>query len=118
MNYVDLTEIRYDHDPSMLGRVFRKHRAFESEPEFRLAISLRIAEEFGVPVPDRGISVQVDLDLLVDQVVLGAAISPVQQEKLLQRLERTGLQDRLGRSTLLGRPRYVMATRRAPHGQD
>ena len=117
VNYVDLTETPCD-DPPMLGRFFRKHRAFESEREFRLAISLRMAEESGVRVPDRGISVHVDLHLLVDQIFLGASISPVQQEKLFQRLERTGLGDRAEWSTLLGRPRYFVTPPPAPHAQD
>lgn len=107
VNYIDLTEVPYDTHTD-LDRFFRKHRAFESEREFRLAISLRMAEEFGVRVPDRGILVHVDLDLLVDQVVLGASFSRAHQEDLFQRLERTGLQDRLERSTLLGRPRYFV----------
>ena len=105
VRYVDLTEVPSE-DPPMLDRFFRKHRAFESEREFRLAISLRLAEEFGVHVPKHGISVHVDLHLLVDRIVLGAGISPVQHEELFECLEHAGLQDRLEWSTLLGHPRY------------
>ncbi len=35
----------------MEERFFIKHRAFEWEQEFRVVISVRMAEEFGVPVP-------------------------------------------------------------------
>ena len=64
----------------MLERFFYKHRAFESEREFRLVISLRMAEEFGVGVPEDGISVEVDLDLLINRIVLGSTISSEQRE--------------------------------------
>ena len=55
VTYVDLTQVRMKHT-GMLGRFFHKHRAFELEREFRLAISLRGAEEYGVQVPEDGIS--------------------------------------------------------------
>ena len=117
VSYVDLTQVPTE-DPDMLKRFFRKHRAFESEREFRLVISLRMAEEFGVRVPDCGISVRVDLDLLAQRIVLGAHIPRAQMEDLLERLKGAGLQDRLEKSTLLGRPRYVSipsTTRRPSH---
>src|SRR5260370_18853748 len=54
VRYADLTQVRI-RGAEMLDRVFFKHRAFEWEREFRLAISVRMAEEFGVAVPDNGI---------------------------------------------------------------
>jgi putative SOS response-associated peptidase YedK len=50
VEYVDLTQIRMK-GAAMLDRFFYKHRAFEWEREFRLAISLRAAEEFGLRSP-------------------------------------------------------------------
>jgi hypothetical protein len=50
VQYVDLTQVRMR--AGMLERFFFKHRAFEWEREFRLAISLRMAEEFAVEVPE------------------------------------------------------------------
>ncbi len=44
VDYVDLTQVRMT-GVGMLGRFFFKHQAFEWEREFRLAISLRTAEE-------------------------------------------------------------------------
>jgi hypothetical protein len=52
VRYVDLFETRLR--TSMEKRFFDKHRAFEWEREFRIAISLRMAEECGVPVPGLG----------------------------------------------------------------
>jgi hypothetical protein len=106
VEYVDLTQIRMK-GIGMLDRFFHKHRAFEWEREFRLAISLRMAEEFGVKVPADGILVEVDLDGLVERIVLGSTASDEEREVVTHHVERAGLGDRLCRSTLLGRPRYI-----------
>ena len=106
VTYVDLTQVRMT-DVGMLERFFHKHRAFESECEFRLAISLRMAEEFAVQVPEDGVSVEVDLDCLLERIVLGSTTSPEEREQIVRLVENAGLGDRLERSTLLGRPRYI-----------
>jgi hypothetical protein len=46
VQYVDLLEVRMN--VGMLERFFCKHMAFSWECEFRMAISLHIAEEYGV----------------------------------------------------------------------
>jgi hypothetical protein len=71
VDYVDLTQVRM-RGAGMLSRFFFKHRAFEWEREFRLAISVRTAEEFAVSVPPDGIFVEVDLKVLIDRIVLGS----------------------------------------------
>lgn len=91
----------------MLGRFFFKHRAFEWEREFRLAISMRMAEEFAVQVPHDGIFVDVDLTLLVERIVLGSTTTATERAIVAEHVERAGLSDRLEESTLLGKPRYV-----------
>jgi len=73
VRYADLMKVRMN--VSMLHRFFYKHKAFAWEREFRLAISVRTAEEFGVRVPELGIEVSVDLDALVDRIMLGPALS-------------------------------------------
>jgi hypothetical protein len=106
VEYVDLTQVRLKR-VGMLDRFFIKHRAFEWEREFRLAISLRPAEEFAVQVPPEGIFVDVDLDVLVEHVVLGTTMSSEERRRVTEALEAAGLADRTRLSTLLGRPRYV-----------
>lgn len=106
VDYVDLTKVRLK-GASMLGRFFFKHRAFEWEREFRLAISLRTAEEFGVSVPTDGISVQVDLNMLIDRIVLGSTITDEEREGISEHVAQAGLEDRLELSSLLGLPRYI-----------
>lgn len=106
VQYVDLTQIRM-RGVAMLDRFFFKHRAFEWEREYRLAISVRMAEEFGVPVPEDGILVDVDLPVLIDRIVLGSTTTETERATVAQHVAAAGLSDRLELSTLLGRPRYV-----------
>ena len=90
-----------------LERFFYKHQAFSWEQEFRLAISLGMAEEFGVIVPELGIEVSVDTSALVKRIVLGPALADAEREQVVRCAEVAGLGDRLDNSSLLGRPRYV-----------
>jgi len=106
IKYVDLTKVRMK-GAAMLNRFFFKHRAFEWEREFRLAISLRMAEEFGVPVPSEGIFVNVDLPTLIDTIVIGSTTTEEERAIVTEHVARAGLDDRLQLSTLLGRPRFV-----------
>ncbi|MGH8070624.1 MAG: DUF2971 domain-containing protein [Candidatus Entotheonellia bacterium] len=105
VRYADLMKVRLK--VSMLHRFFYKHSAFAWEREFRLAISVRTAEEFGVQVPELGIEVSVDLDALVGRIMLGPALSGTERDRIVQHAQRAGLGDRLVVSSLLGRPRYV-----------
>lgn len=105
VQYIDLTQVRMK--TGMLERFFYKHRAFEWEREFRLAISVRTAEEFGVNVPADGIEVPVDLSLLIDHIIVGPKISAVQRERVALLARRAGFEDRLRFSSLLGKPRYI-----------
>ena len=106
VQYIDLTEVRM-RGVGMLDRFFYKHRAFEWEREFRLAISLRGAEEFGVTIPSNGIFVEADLNVLIERIVLGSTTSPEERELVTRQVDDIGFSERLERSTLLGRPRYV-----------
>lgn len=105
VRYIDLTQIRMR--VPMLGRFFFKHRAFAWEREFRLAISVRDAEEFGVAVPARGIRVPVNLDMLVDHIIIGFEIPGRQRSRVAALARTAGLDDRLRFSSLLGKPRFI-----------
>lgn len=106
VRYVDLTQVRMRR-AGILGRFFFKHRAFEWEREFRLAISMRTAEEFAVAVPEHGIEVGVDLNVLIDHIIVGPAISPEERDRVVSLAKVAGLHDRLRISSLLGLPRYI-----------
>jgi hypothetical protein len=105
IRYVDLTQIRMT--TGELKRFYFKHRAFEWEKEFRLAISLRIAEEFGVQVPETGIEVSVDLNELVDHIIIGPEITPQERDRVASLVAGAGLNDRLRDSSLIGKPHYI-----------
>jgi hypothetical protein len=102
VEYADLTQVRMK-GVDMLGRFFFKHRAFEWEREFRLAISLRMAEEFAVQVPSDGIFVDVDLTALIDRIVLGSTTTAEERAIVAEHVRRMGLDDRLEQSTRLGK---------------
>jgi hypothetical protein len=106
VQYVDPTKVRM-RSVAMLDRFFFKHRAFEWEREYRLAISVRMAEEFGVHVPECGISVEVDLSVLIERIVLGSTTTENERTTVARNVAAAGLSDRLELSTLLGQPRYV-----------
>lgn len=106
VRYEDLLRVRMRR-VGMEQRFFYKHRAFEWEREFRLAISLRMAEEFAVRVPELGIFVAVDLDALIDHIMIGPELTEAEREQVIEAARAAGFGNRLVKSSLLGTPRYV-----------
>jgi hypothetical protein len=92
---------------SMEQRFFYKHRAFESERKFRIIISVRMAEEFAVRVPEEGIDVSFLPDELVEAIYLGPQLSVEDREAVVGACATAGIDARFSTSTLLGRPRYT-----------
>lgn len=90
----------------MLERFFMKHRAFESENEFRLAIPLRMAEQFAVSVPENGICVPVCVRTLVDRIVVGPEALPRDKNMVLQAAGAADLSERVMESELSGHAIY------------
>lgn len=105
VEYVDLLQTRMK--VSMLDRFFFKHMAFSREREFRLAISVRQAEENGVQVPELGIHVSFNLAVLVETIFLGPSLKPHEVELVTNAAARHGLANRIRQSSLLGKPRYI-----------
>ncbi|EHH2490111.1 DUF2971 domain-containing protein [Vibrio parahaemolyticus] len=103
--YKDLTKEKLD--VSFLERFWNKHIAFQWESELRLAISLRLAEESGVSVPERGIKVSFDIEQLVECIHLGPSLSSENIEAIHNCANEIGLGDRVRVSSLLGAPRYT-----------
>jgi hypothetical protein len=90
-----------------MNRFFHKHRVFASEKEFRLAISLAMAEEFGVSIPERGIRVEVSTGNLIERIFIGPSVSRKLQAELMEVIRRSEFQDKVAKSCLLGAPRYT-----------
>jgi hypothetical protein len=105
VKYVDLRAVRLRS--SMEERFFYKHRAFEWEREFRVMISLRLAEEYGVSVPGHGIEVGFDPGELCEEVYVGPSLTPDERTAVRHACIAAGIGERVRISTILGRPRYT-----------
>ena len=105
VKYVDLLQERLRINA--IGRFWHKHMAFSWEREFRLGISLSFAEEFGVAVPEQGIRVPFNLDILVDRIFLGPSLEQPDIQAIRHAAEAAGLADRIRVSSMLGTPRYT-----------
>lgn len=105
VNYVDLLAERLR--VNMLERFWYKHMAFSWENEFRLAISLRMAEEFGVEVPEHGISVEFDISQLIDEIYLGPSLSEAEVAQIRSAARVHELESRIRVTSMLGTPRYT-----------
>ncbi len=105
IHYVDLFTQRLR--AGIEERFFVKHRAFEWEREFRVAISLRMADEFAVEIPELGIDVPFDPETLIEALYVGPAVPATERVQLAATLEAAGLGRQFTTSTLVGRPRYT-----------
>jgi hypothetical protein len=105
VRYVDLHAERLN--AGMEQRFFFKHRAFEWEHEFRVIISVRMAEGFGVRVPKDGINVPFDPSELIESIYLGPNLSPEDREAVVDVCTACDLDVPFVTSTLLGSPRYT-----------
>ena len=105
VNYVDLLKERLR--VGMMDRFWFKHMAFSWEREFRLAVSVRMAEEFGVQVPECGVQVEFDIVRLVDRIYLGSSLSDEDIAAIRSAAKEHGLEDRIRVSSMLGTPRYA-----------
>ncbi|MFA7327937.1 MAG: DUF2971 domain-containing protein [Candidatus Ratteibacteria bacterium] len=105
VRYVDLMQERLN--VGMLERFYFKHNAFSLEREFRCAISVRVAEEFGVRVPEHGIFVQANLTELIEEVHVGPSLKVEEREQVVQACKAHRLDGRVHITSLLGRPRYL-----------
>lgn len=103
--YVDLLKERLR--VSMMDRFWYKHMAFSWEREFRLAVSVRMAEEYGVQVPEHGVKVEFDLTQLVDRIYLGPSLSAGDVAAVRDAAATHGLRDRVEVTSMLGTPRYI-----------
>lgn len=105
VNYVDLLKERLRIN--MLERFWYKHMAFSWENEFRLAISARMAEEFGVVVPEHGVNVEFDIPQLIERIYLGPSLSELDIAAIRSAAKSHDLEDRIRVTSMLGTPRYT-----------
>ncbi len=105
VKYVDLLKERLD--VGMMDRFWFKHMAFSWEREFRLAVSVRMAEEFGVQVPELGVQVEFDISKLVERIYLGPSLSEEDIAAIHGAAKEHGLEDCIRVTSMHGTPRYT-----------
>ena len=105
VQYVDLLEVRLR--VSMMDRFWYKHMAFAWEREFRLAVSVRMAEEFGVQVPEHGVKVEFDVPQLIERIYLGPLLPEADAAAIRVAAKAHGLEDRIRVTSMLGTLRYT-----------
>lgn len=105
VKYVDLLRERLR--VSMMDRFWHKHMAFAWEQEFRLAVSVRMAEEFGVQVPEHGVKMEFDIPQLIERIYLGPLLPEIDAMAIRVAAKFHGLEDRIRVSSMLGTPRYT-----------
>lgn len=105
VNYVDLLKERLR--VGTMERFWYKHMAFSWEQEFRMAVSVASAEEFGVNVPEHGIKVEFDLPQFVDRIYLGPSLSSNDIDAIRGVAKEHGLEDRITVTSMLGTPQYI-----------
>ncbi len=88
------------NNKTMLGRFFYKRKSFSHERELRVALSLRLAEEYGVNVPEKGIFVGVDLSKLVSAVHLAPSVDSEFRALVEQTIAASGLDLKLKQSEM------------------
>ena len=81
VRYEDLLKVRLKVNG--LERFFYKHQAFSWEREFRLVISVELAEEYGVSIPELGIDVDVSIVDLIENIMLGPALSALDRDLIV-----------------------------------
>lgn len=105
VNYVDL--LKEHLAVSMTERFLYKHMSFQWEQEFRMVISVRMAEEYGVHVPELGINVDFDIPKLIEYIYLGPSLTNTEIDAIRSAASAHGLEDRIRVTSMLGTPRYI-----------
>lgn len=85
---------------------FYKRIEYRDEREVRAVLSLRMAEEFGVRVPDLGVAVGVDPCLLIAEVRVGPDCKSDDLSRVRSLMQARGVERPVARSTLSRRPVY------------
>lgn len=105
VQYVNLETCMGEDDCTR--RFFCKHTCFQWENEFRFAISLRLAEEFGAEILENGIQVQINIKQMIKKIVLGPNLCVEDQELILEKLEENDLKSTLQKSVLTFFPSFI-----------
>ena len=110
---IRIGRVRYiDHEthPQRRGpdyEVFLYKRVeYRDEAEVRALLSLRMAAEWGVPIPDLGVAVSIDPRLLIAEVKASPGMDEPTLAALGESLSKAGVDCRISRSSLAKTPNY------------
>jgi hypothetical protein len=93
-------------DKSMLGIFMHKRAAYRDEREVRALLSLRLAQEFGVEIPDDGVAVSVEPGTLIQQVRLCPRATEENRNEVARISAQAGVKCSVDRSALSRKPTY------------
>jgi hypothetical protein len=93
VKYLDLGTNRLN--VSMLERFFYKHIVFKWENELRLAISLRMAEENGVTIPENGIKVTINLKEAIEGIIIGPNVQESDRNMIQEACEKSKIKNKI-----------------------
>jgi len=93
-------------DTSTTAVFMHKRIEYSDEREVRAILSLRMASEFGVPIPDEGVFVGVDLSLLIHEIRLWPKAQDTDESAVQQLIGDAGVSCEVRRSSLSSRPTY------------
>ncbi len=99
VRYIDYrTDIM--EDKTMLGRFFYKRKSYSHEREVRVALSLRMAEEFGVNIPEKGVFVDADLKNLISAIHLAPSVDISFRKKVEKLISENGFVFQINQSEM------------------
>lgn len=105
VQYLDFSKDEFP-EQSMEAPFFYKRIEYRDEREVRAVLSLRMAEEFGVRVPDLGVSVGVDPGQLIAEVRVGPFCTNDDVSRVQEMMQAKGVLRPVTPSTLSRRPVY------------
>lgn len=106
IEYRELEKERASYDD--IGRFFNKLKIFQWENELRIIVTLRMAEEYGVNVPDYGINIRFIPQKVIKKIVLGPSISKLDRESIFSVCSSIGIEKCIGESIGNYYPRYIL----------
>jgi hypothetical protein len=93
-------------DGSMLGIFLHKRLEYSDEHEIRALLSLRMAAEFGVQIPDGGVSVPIDPQIMIDEIRTSPYAKAGETKQVANALDAAKVTCPVARSTLAVEPVY------------
>lgn len=106
VKYIDYESQEMDTRYGFLTPFLYKRKNYAYENEVRFIISLRIAAEFGVKIPESGIAVAFDYNKGIKQLVLSPYADSAYKNDLQAILEKYQINFKIVESSMVKLPKY------------